>query len=107
MPCAYLLGTAFKSRGLHADSVCSCSLPDDDNFGSDAAALLESWVHNQMLQTQILTHDETTGVPYILLYKMEADKVRILKHSCTMSHWSQGKKLTNITDEGTSSDLKT
>lgn len=42
---------------------------DDDGFSADAAALLESWVHNQMLQTQILTHDDQSGVPYVLLFK--------------------------------------
>lgn len=47
---------------------------DEDSFAPEAAALLESMVQNQLLQAQILTHEED-GVPYIQLYKIQADKV--------------------------------
>ena len=48
---------------------------DEDAFAPEAAGLLESMVQNQLLQAQILTHEED-GVPYIQLFKIQGDKVR-------------------------------
>ncbi len=48
--------------------------PDEDRFGPEASALLEQMVQNQLLQAQILMHEED-GVPYIQLYRIQGDKV--------------------------------
>ena len=43
-------------------------------FAPEASVLLESMVQKQLLQAQILTHEED-GVPCIQLYKIQGEKV--------------------------------
>ena len=61
--------------GLRYNNQYICNvLTDEDAFAPEASVLLESMVQNQLLQAQILTHEED-GVPYIQLYKIQGDKV--------------------------------
>ncbi len=56
---------------------------DEERFGPEASALLEQMVQNQLLQAQILMHEED-GVPCVQLYKIKGDKVRLLSRTCPL-----------------------